>query len=299
MTQEIVQAPINDEKFAIDDVIGTGWQVTKERFWPLFCILGVNGLVASLVPLASFVMGMGGMSLDNIGLQMLLGIASAVIALTVEFGMLNVYLMALDGKKVNADDCFKCVKYLPSFLAVAALTKPAIALGYCFFIVPGIILQISFQFAGYFIVEKKFGPIAAIKASWTICDGARWQLVLLAIVSYFIHAFGLMCLLIGAIPAYMINSLANAATYRALLAKTPALADLAPPPQLSEAAVDELLKHDSWPEHLTPAADATDSPIPAPQIASAETSGPGIPAASPSIELPPQDKQPEKTEPGV
>ncbi len=135
---------------------------------------------------------------------------------------MNVFLLALDGKKINADDCFRCIKYLPSYFVAALISRSLIALGYLCFIVPGIILQISFQFAGYFIVEKQLGPIAALKASWAICDGARWQLVLLAIVSYFIHAFGILCFIVGGIPAYMVNSLANAATYRALLAKNSA-----------------------------------------------------------------------------
>ncbi len=258
MTQEIIQVVTPEEKFAIDDVIGSGWQITKQRFWPLLAILGVNGLVAALVPMASFVMGFGGAK-DNITLQLLLGFASAVIAFTIEIGMMNVFLMALDGKKINADDCFRCIKYLPKYFVAALLSRSAIALGYLCFIVPGIILQISFQFAGYFIVEKQMGPIAALKASWMICDGARWQLVLLSIVSYFIHVFGILCFIVGGIPAYMVNSLANAATYRSLLAKTPQLAHLMPPPpppQLSEEAVIELLNEDSWPDHLKPEAGA-------------------------------------------
>ncbi len=309
MTQELVTVATNDEKFAIDDVIGSGWLVTKKRWWPLLCILGVNGLVASLVPLAGFVMGFGGsMSMDNIGMQLLLGFLSAVVAFTVEIGMMNVYLMALDGKKINADDCFRCIKYLPNYFVVALLSRMAIGLGYLCFIVPGIILQISFQFAGYFLVEKKLGPIAALKASWMICDGARWQLVLLAVVSYFIHVFGVLCFLIGAIPAYMVNSLANAATYRSLLAKTPALAHLMPPPpppQLSEEAVLELLDYDSWPEHLKASAQAPGTQAPGTQTteAPAETPATSAEASAASVETPvapeaapASEKSPEKPE---
>ena len=252
MTHEVVPLDKPEEKFAIDDVIGTGWQLTLKRFWPLFWIIGVNGLVASLVPLATFVMGWGGM--HGLGIQLAMGILNAAVALTIEVGMMNVFLMILDGKKVNADDCFRCVKYLPSFFAAIFLSRIAIVIGYLSFIVPGIILHISFQFAGYFIVERKMGPIAALKASWQLCDGARMQLFLLAIVSYFINMFGFMCLLVGAIPAYFINGITNAATYRTLLANTPALAELAPPGQLSEEAVTELLQHDSWPDELKPEA---------------------------------------------
>lgn len=245
MTQEIVAIAKSDEKFAVDDVIGTGWQITMSRFWPLICILGVNGLVAALIPLASFVMGYNGtMTMGNISVQLLMHFLSAVIMLTVEIGMMNVFLMSLDGKKANADDCFKCVKYLPKYFAFVFISRILIALGYISFIVPGIVLQISFQFAGYFIIERKMGPIAAMKASWAICDGARWQLILLALISYFINTVGLMCFLVGGIPAYLINGIANAAAYRALLANTPQLADDLPA-ILSDEAVAELLDNHS------------------------------------------------------
>ncbi|HNB24195.1 MAG TPA: YciC family protein [Candidatus Melainabacteria bacterium] len=235
MTQEIVPTPKTDEKFAVDDVISTGWQITMSRFWPLICILGVNGLVAALVPLASFVMGYNGtMTMSNIGLQLLMHFISAIIVLTVEIGMMNVFLLALDGQKVNADDCFKCIKFLPTYFAFVFLSRILIVLGYISFIVPGIILQISFQFAGYFILEKKMGPIAAMKASWAICEGARWQLILLALISYFINAVGFMCLLVGGIPAYLINGIANAATYRTLLANTPQFAEAIAPASLPD-----------------------------------------------------------------
>lgn len=246
MTQEIVPIGQTEEKFAVDDVINTGWQITLSRFWPLACILGVNGLVAALVPLASFVMGYNGsMTISNISLQLFMHFLSAIIMLTVEIGMMNVFLMSLDGKKVNADDCFKCIKYLPSYFAFVFLSRILIVLGYVSFIIPGIILQISFQFAGYFIVEKKMGPIAAMKASWAICDGARWQLILLGVISYFINVVGFMCFIVGGIPAYLINGIANAATYRTLLEKTPHYAGLVPVPALSDSQVAQILEQDS------------------------------------------------------
>jgi hypothetical protein len=303
VTQEMIQVVTPEEKFAIDDVISSGWQITKQRFWPLLAILGVNGLVAALVPMASFVMGFGG-SKDNISLQLLLGFASAVIAFTIELGMMNVFLMALDGKKINADDCFRCIKHLPTYFVAALLSRSVIALGYLCFIVPGIILQISFQFAGYFIIEKQLGPIAALKASWAICDGARWQLVLLSIVSYFIHVFGILCFIVGGIPAYMVNSLANAATYRSLLAKTPQLAHLMPPPpppQLSEEAVIELLNEDSWPDHLKPEGDTKALAAPATETPVAETPVAETPAADvqPTAETLKAEKPPEKLDAGT
>lgn len=248
MTHEIVTLRKDDEKFAIDTVLGNGWQVMKAKFWPLLGVMGVAGLVAALVPMANFVIGAGGtLSIENLGTQLLLGTIWLIITLTIELGFMNVNLMALDNKKFSPDDCFKCIKFLPSYAVAMLLSRTAIGLGFLCFIIPGIILLISFQFAGFFIVEKRLGPIAALKASWAISDGARWHLVLFGILCQLINVFGTMCFLVGQIPAFMINGVALAATYRSLLANTPQLSDLLPPPSLSEDAVAKLLSEDAWP----------------------------------------------------
>lgn len=252
MTHEIVTTRKDDEKFAIDAVFEAGWKVMKAKFWPLLGVMGVAGLVAALVPMANFVIGAGGtFSVENIGTQLLMGTIWLIITMTIELGFMNVNLMALDGKKFSADDCFKCIKFLPSYAVAMLLSRMAIGLGFLCFIIPGIILLISFQFAGFFIVEKRLGPIAALKASWTICDGARWQLILFGILGQLINLFGTMCFIVGQIPAFMINGVALASTYRSLLASTPQLSDLLPPPPLSDDAVSKLLSEDAWPLNKT------------------------------------------------
>jgi len=251
VTHEVVSTKVDDEKFAIDDVFGKGWLVMKAKFWPLLGVMGVAGLVAALVPMANFVIGSGGaMSLENLGVQLLMGTIWLIIALTIELGFMNVNLMALDGKKFSADDCFKCIKHLPSYAVAMLISRTAIGLGFLCFIIPGIILLISFQFAGYFIVEKRLGPIAALKASWAICDGARWQLILFGILCQLVNMFGAMCFFVGSIPAFMINGLALASTYRSLLANTPKLSDLLPAPPLSDEVVAKLLEEDAWPKEM-------------------------------------------------
>lgn len=267
MTHEVLMPDPKVEKFAIDDVLGSGWGVTKAKFWSLLGVMGVCGFVAALVPIASFVLSWGtnGGVTETI-LKMVLGFLGIAITITTEIGMMKVFLMSLDGEKINADDAFKCVKYLPTYALAWALSRSAIALGYMCLIVPGIILQISFQFAGYFIVEKNMGPIAALKASWSLADGSRWQLLLLAIVNQMVNWFGFMCLFVGAIPAFMVTGAAMAATYRSLLANTPSLAALATVPRLSDAAVSDLLKEDSWPDHLKPELQNTTDPEPNPPI---------------------------------
>lgn len=214
-------SPQLEDKFSIESVLGQGWTGTKTFFFPLLGVMVVNGLLTMLVPIASFFIGASNsLMAENLFLSLGLGLLSTFIALTIEMGMIKVNLMVLDGQTVRPDDCFQTFNLLPNYFVAWLIARSVTMFGFFCFVIPGIILHISFQFFGYFIVERGMGPIEALKASWAVCDGARWNLVMLSIVLWFINAVGFMCFFLGLIPAHMINGISLAATYRELLSKT-------------------------------------------------------------------------------
>lgn len=220
-------SPRLEDKFTIDGVLSQGWTGTKSFFFPLLGVMTVNGLLTMLVPIASFFIGANNsLAAENIFLSLGLGLLSTFIAMTIEMGMLKVNLMVLDGQTVRPDDCFKTLNFLPNYFVAWLIARTLTVFGFFCFIIPGIILHISFQFFGYFIVERGMGPLEALKASWAICDGARLDLVMLSFVLWFINVVGFMCFFLGIIPAHMVNGISLAATYRALLSKTSPYAEM-------------------------------------------------------------------------
>lgn len=229
MTDQTTVAAIAPEstpdKLSIDRAMSSGWEHMKKSFFPYLGIMAVNGLFAMVPGVIAFFLGTSvSMSLESIMLSIALACAGLLLTMLIELGMINVQLRILDGKPVKSDDVFRCYPMLLKFAGAAILYRFAMALGYICFIIPGIIVQISFQFYGYFIVDKKMGPIEALKASWELVNGVRLTVFLFGIIQYFVHWLGAMCFLVGSIPATMVCSLALASAYRQMLSSTPPLA---------------------------------------------------------------------------
>ncbi|HEY9786557.1 MAG TPA: hypothetical protein V6D17_14205 [Candidatus Obscuribacterales bacterium] len=226
MTDEVAIAKA--DKLNIDEALASGWDSMKASFWPLLGIMAVNGLFAMVPSVIGFFLGTSvQMSLESILISLALAFGGLLLAVLIEAGMINVQLRILDQQKVKSDDVYRCYPFVWKYLGAAILYRFACGLGYLCFIVPGIIVQLSFQYFGYFIIERKMGPIQALKASWAITDGCRFSLLLFGIIQYFINWLGMLCFLIGAIPAGMVTMLAQASAYRQLVSRTPELAGAA------------------------------------------------------------------------
>jgi uncharacterized membrane protein len=83
-------------------------------------------------------------------------------------------------------------------------------------IIPGIILSMGLAFVPYLVVDRGLGPIEAIKESWRITKGHKWQLLLLFLALLGLNLLGLVALLIGIFVTVPITMLAFAHAYRTL-----------------------------------------------------------------------------------
>ena len=100
------------------------------------------------------------------------------------------------------------------------LTALAIALGFLALIIPGIILSMGLAFVPYLVVDRGLGPIEAMKESWRITKGHKWQLLLLFLALLGINLLGILALIIGIFVTVPITMLAFAHAYRTLNART-------------------------------------------------------------------------------
>jgi uncharacterized membrane protein len=87
-------------------------------------------------------------------------------------------------------------------------------------IVPGIIFFIMFQYYGYFIVDKKMGPVEALKASAALTKGVRWKLFGFGLVIGLLNIGGALLLLLGLFVTIPVSQMAIAHVYRKLLPQT-------------------------------------------------------------------------------
>lgn len=207
---------------SVGDCIRFGWETFKQRPWIL-----IGGFVLAMV-IASLpgifgphpVIGPDGQVIPQpiTTFEVIMSLASLVISIFVGLGLTTFSLRAHDNiQAVQIADLWNPGPFW-RFLGAHILTVIAIAIGFLLLIVPGIILSVGLAFVGYLVVDRGAGPIEAMKESWRITKGHKWQLLLLFLALLGINLLGILALFVGIFVSVPITMLAFARAYRTLAA---------------------------------------------------------------------------------
>lgn len=150
-----------------------------------------------------------------------------VVSLTLGYNLQKIYLNVLHDKKLEAKDLFKLptlntIKYYVTVFVYGLM----VIVGLIAFIVPGVYFFFKYFYASLLVLDKDMGIIEAGKRSAEITQGYKWKLaefLLMLIVTFIaIIITGLICLIIGVIPALFIATwiatFSNLHVYRKLSA---------------------------------------------------------------------------------
>ncbi len=201
------------QTFSIKESIKTGWEIFKERSWfiiGLFLIVMAASAATSIIIEQTSGMVYFVLNVVDFGLQTIIGM-----------GLLFILLAVYDKKQIGYKDWLTPAASFWSYLAVIVLSAIAIIGGLILFIIPGIIASMGLMFAPYLVVEKGMGPIMAIKKSWEMSKGYRWQLFLFTLVLILLNIVGAMALVIGLIVTIPVSSFAAIHVYRQILQAQP------------------------------------------------------------------------------
>lgn len=230
-----VVSELGASKFAVDEVISFGWKEMLKYFWPLAGVMTCTFLVQMVPTISSVVLKYLVSQTAAVGaLSLIVSLIGAIIGVIIGLGTLNLFIKIVDGDTIAVRDVFSKYARAWNFALASLLYGLMVVAGYVCLIIPGVYLQLRFQFYPYFILDSDAGPITALKASWAITKGAAAEVFFLGIVNYFINWVGLLCLVIGMFPAYIVQNIALAKTYRQLRANTP-LSEM--PPNLMPLAL--------------------------------------------------------------
>jgi uncharacterized membrane protein len=94
-----------------------------------------------------------------------------------------------------------------------------VALGYLFFIVPGIILSLMWVFTFPVLAESRAGFWEAMHQSAVLTEGYRWRLFLLALACWLVLMLGVLCACVGVFFAMPVAVTAFGLAYRFLQAR--------------------------------------------------------------------------------
>jgi uncharacterized membrane protein len=129
-------------------------------------------------------------------------------------------LAVTDGKETRFGDLFSCGDVFVPYLLGAILYGLIVALGAVLLIVPGLIAMVMFLFYGFFIIDKKVGPVESLKASAALTKGVRWKLFGFTLVLALINIVGALLFIVGLLVSIPVSWIALAYVYRKLLPQT-------------------------------------------------------------------------------
>ena len=204
--------------FSKGEAIRFGWQTTKENFFFFLVILVITYVISSIPSfLINFV-------IKEVGtLSFILYFANIMISILVAMGYVRIALKLCNHEKAKFTDLFMPYPIFFNYLVGSFIYMLIVLVGLVMFIVPGIILGIQYQFYGYFIIDKGYEPLQALKKSSEITKGVKGDLYLLMLVAAGLNLLGMLALIIGLFATVPTTMVAYAYVYRKLLNQTRAL----------------------------------------------------------------------------
>lgn len=200
--------------FSKSEAVKFGWNVMKSNLGFFIVLLIVVGLIYIVPDMIGKLV-----EKDAPVLAFIISIISLVLGVVVGLGLIKIALRFCDNQKGRFADLFSQYRLFFKYLFGSILYNLIVSVGMILFIIPGIIWSIQFQFFPYFIVEKRAGPIEALKRSSRLTKGIKWNLFRFNLLLMGINLLGTLCLLIGLFATIPTTMVAMAFVYRKLLAQ--------------------------------------------------------------------------------
>ncbi|QAT17699.1 hypothetical protein BU251_08180 [Candidatus Velamenicoccus archaeovorus] len=200
------------KRFTRQEAFGFGWEKMKKHFWffagALLIVMAASGVQSyfshlnpKLFPVAHVV---GTFVFWAVGL-------------VVQMGMIRVTLQIHDGAPTGLGSLFADYGLFFKYLASSVLYSLIVLGGLILLVVPGFMWAVRFQFFSYFIIDKKAGPVEALKLSSKVTEGIRWDIFWFDLVGIGVVLLGMAALLIGIFAAIPTVMMATVYIYRKLL----------------------------------------------------------------------------------
>ncbi|MEX0916533.1 MAG: hypothetical protein WDZ44_00275 [Candidatus Spechtbacterales bacterium] len=215
-----------EKTFSIKEALSFGWNVYKKdpiRWTAVF--LGAPLALGVASELLSFVIIQAGIQANVVEpvfvvAGITVSILTAIAGIVLQVGIIKIALAAVDGTEWNWKDLYQHYARSWDFVFANIFYGLAVIGGLILFIFPGVIVAVALGMFRYAVVDKKAGPIESLKQSRAITKGVRWKIFFFIIVSGLVTVAGFIVLIVGALVAIPVVTLAGAWVYRQLERQT-------------------------------------------------------------------------------
>ena len=204
------------QKIQIGASLRQAWEIFKREWMVLvgFLVLslainvaiGSGGLQTHVLPHGAGITTTGSPLISLIGwfFGIFLGITGIAISLMV---------VRAQEISMEAIKAYFTIRTVVSYVVSSLLIALFVMVGLFFFIIPGIYLMLKYMFVTYIVIDKKMGPIDAMKESGRITYGHKWKLLGLIGVLLLINLVGLMALGVGILISAPLSMVLAAVIY--------------------------------------------------------------------------------------
>ena len=192
---------------------GNAWRQMKKYFLELF-LIGIIGLIIGIPS------GIGGSEGEATAVVSVLGVLGFIYGILIagptDYGVSFAYLKAARSDKLEIRDMFEAFHNYWNAVLANILVGAIVIVGLFLLIIPGIIFACKLAFTPYLVVDQKMAVIEAVKGSWRMTNGHAWTVFLIGLLAIPICIAGLICLVVGIIPAFMWITATFASLYHAV-----------------------------------------------------------------------------------
>src|SRR5258706_1721108 len=208
--------------FSKSEAFRFGWETTKKNFWFIAALVAIPIVISECISFISQPL----VKADNGYFKLagfLLTIAGYFVSYSIGFGSTAIFLKLADKKKTEIKELFSYfdLKLICRFFVVSLIYGLLVIIGLLLFIVPGLYFATKYCFVSYIFVDKRgeIGIIDAFKESARLTERVKMQIFMLMLLQGLIIIAGLLALLVGALVAIPVVTLAYVYVYRKLQAK--------------------------------------------------------------------------------
>ena len=198
------------------EALDFGWKSFKENIGLVvqIALLGIVYLVFE--GYLDETLGQKKGQIEIVTFYLFLRIALFVFNQGISAGFLMLGLKLFKKEPVRLIEILQGFRIVWNYIGLMILMSLAVLGGLILFIVPGIIIGIRIQFAPLLMVDKGFGPVEAIRESWSMTNGIGWKLFCFGFLSGLLNILGLFCLIIGVVITFFVTWMAYFYLYRNL-----------------------------------------------------------------------------------
>lgn len=210
-----------EKKIKVGELLSFAWETFKANPVQHILVLLLAGAVQQLTDLPVkllFANDPYAFAIANILVSMTIGVLVGIF-------MISYAILQVRKSEESVLDMVKSVfdfELWWKYLLASIISGVIVMLGLLLLVVPGVIAAIGLIFVSYLVVDYKMNPVDAVKKSWEMSNGYKWDLFILVLALAVLNALGALALFIGLLVTIPISMFVVARAYDILSSDEPA-----------------------------------------------------------------------------